>query len=111
MDGIGPWTTGLSYPVASKATLMVTSRTVIAILTAGVFTAALVALRRDAQQAGAWLLALGSASATVWSLLSMVWAESNPSMAPPDGYLSLAVMGVVTTVYFGLRARTKQGAL
>lgn len=90
--------------------MMVGSRAVIAILTGGVFIAAIVALRRDARQTGAWLLALGSALATVWSLLSMVWAESNPSMAPPDGYLSLAVMGTVTAIYFGLRARAGEGA-
>ncbi len=89
---------------------MVSSRGLIAIVTAGVFVAAIIALRRDARQTGAWLLAVGSALATVWSLLSMLWAETHPSMAPPDGYLSLAVMGAVTTLYFGLRARSRAGA-
>jgi hypothetical protein len=90
---------------------MVTSRGVLAIMTAGVFLLAIVALRRDAGQTAAWLLAIGSALGTVWSLLSMFWAENHASMAPPDGYLSLAVLGAVTTVYFGLRAKNRAGAI
>lgn len=88
---------------------MVTSRGVLAVMTAGVFLVALVALRREAGQVAAWLLALGSALATVWSLLSMLWAENHASMAPPDGYLSLAVLAAVTTLYFGLRASNRAG--
>ena len=89
---------------------MVTSRGVIAVMTAGVFVLAIVALRRESGQVAAGLLALGSALATVWSILSMLWAETHSSMAPPDGYLSLAVMGGVTTLYFGLRAHAGEGA-
>lgn len=84
---------------------MLSSRGVLSLMAVAAFGAALIALRLEAPTAAVWLLTLGSGLATVWSALSMAWAETNPSMAPADSYLALTVMGVVTTMYFGLRAR------
>lgn len=85
---------------------MLSSRGVLSLMTVAAFGAALLALRREAPEVSAWLLTLGSGLATVWSALSMTWARTNPSMAPADSYLALTVMGIVTTIYFGLRARS-----
>ena len=83
---------------------MLTSRGVLSLLVVLAFGAALVALRRDASVTAVWFLALGSGLATVWSALSVAWAGMHPSLVPADSYLALTLMGLVTTIYFGLVA-------
>lgn len=79
---------------------MITTRVVLAVTAFPVFLGAVVALRRDRRDVALWLLAGGSALATVWAGLSVVWAINYDASFPAETYLVLAVTGALTTYYF-----------
>lgn len=83
---------------------MPTTRGVLAIVVVLLMLGALVALRRERNAVAAWLLTAGTAGATVWSLLSVAWADAHPSALRPAEYLGLAAMAAVFTLYFGIKA-------
>jgi hypothetical protein len=72
------------------------------------FVLALLALRRGRAVTAAWLLTGGSGVMTVWAALGLLraGARTDGTLLPPTGYLSMAVLGLVTTLYFWQSARS-----
>ncbi|WP_049941279.1 hypothetical protein [Halorhabdus utahensis] len=87
---------------------MSSTMAVIGVGTAVVFLGALAALRwREDELLAAGLLTLGSGLATIWSLLGVGWAGSGRGEISTTMYLSLALMGGMTTLYFGIFVRSR----
>lgn len=83
---------------------MVTTRLLIAFAAVPVFVGVIVAMRRGREELALWLLALGSALATLWAGLSVLWARNFESALPTDVYLALTVTGGLTAYYFARTA-------
>lgn len=77
------------------------TRGVLAIIAGLLMTAALVAARTEERLLGTWMMALGFTVATLWSALSVFWAQSNPSVLSPELWITMASMAAAATVYFG----------
>ncbi|UPV99625.1 hypothetical protein M0R88_14015 [Halorussus gelatinilyticus] len=77
------------------------TRGVLAIIAGLLMTAALVAARRDDRLLGTWIMMIAFAVATLWSVLSIFWAQSHPSPLSPRLWITMATMAVAATVYFG----------
>ncbi|UPV73577.1 hypothetical protein M0R89_13640 [Halorussus limi] len=77
------------------------TRAVLAIIAGLLMTVALVAARRDDRLLGTWIMMIAFAVATLWSVLSIVWAQSNPSALSPKLWITMASMAAAATVYFG----------
>lgn len=80
---------------------MVTTRFVLAVVAIPVLLGGVFAFHRNREILCYWLLAVGFGITTVWAGLSAAWAEGNDGLAPGTSYLALALMCVVTTMYFG----------
>jgi len=78
------------------------------VLAGACFLMALLALRHDRAVTAAWLLTGGSGVMTAWAGLGLLraGADTGRTLLPPTGYLSMAVLGLVTTLYFWQSART-----
>lgn len=77
------------------------TRAVLAIMSGLLMSIALVATRAEKRLLGTWLMMLGFVVATLWSGMSVFWAQSNPSPLTPEVWLSMASMAAAATVYFG----------
>lgn len=77
------------------------TRGVLAILAGLLMTAALVAARSGERLLGTWIMTLGFGVATLWSVLSVFWAQSRRSALTPELWLTMASMAAAATVYFG----------
>lgn len=82
-------------------TMALGTRGVLAVLAGLLMTAALFAARSENRLLGTWIMMLGFVVATLWSVLSVVWAQSNPSVLAPDLWIAMASMAAAATVYFG----------
>jgi len=90
---------------------MVTTRGVLAIMVIGLMLAALAAGRRGEDAVATWLMAAGFAVASAWAGLGAVLTQQQgpEGVLSPRIYLSLLMMGVAFSVYFGLRAKEDAG--
>ncbi|WP_115862315.1 hypothetical protein [Halorussus litoreus] len=77
------------------------TRGVLAIFAGLLMTAGFVAARTENRLLGTWLMMLGFVFATLWSVMSVFWSESNPSPLGSEAWLSLAAMAAAGAVYFG----------
>lgn len=77
------------------------TRSMFAIIAGLLMTAALVAARYEKRLLGTWIMTLGFAVASLYSIMSMTWAQSNPSVLTPKLWITMASMAGAATVYFG----------
>lgn len=77
------------------------TREVLAMITGFLMIVALVAARAEKRLAGTWIMTLGFAIATLWSVMSIYWAQSHPSALTPKLWITMASMSGAATVYFG----------
>ncbi|WP_135829060.1 hypothetical protein [Halorussus halobius] len=77
------------------------TRGVLAIMAGLLMTAAFVVAQTERRLLGTWLMTLGFVVATLWSIMSVFWAQSNPSPLTPSVWLTMASMAAAATVYFG----------
>ncbi|NEU56708.1 hypothetical protein [Halorussus sp. MSC15.2] len=77
------------------------TRGVFAIIAGLLMTAALLAARTERRLLGTWIMTLGFAVALLWSVMSIFWAQSNPSALTPKLWITMASMAAASTVYFG----------
>jgi hypothetical protein len=81
--------------------MAIDTRGVLAIIAGLLMTVALLVARREDRLLGTWIMMLAFAVATLWSVLSIVWAQSNPSPLTPQLWITMASMAAAATVYFG----------
>ncbi|WP_276281497.1 hypothetical protein [Halorussus caseinilyticus] len=77
------------------------TRGVLAIITGLLMTVALIAARSEERLLGTWIMAFSFAVASLWSIMSIFWAQSNPSALTPKLWITMASMAAAATVYFG----------
>lgn len=77
------------------------TRGVLAIIAGTLMMLAMVVARFERRLLGTWILMVAFAVATLWSVMSIAWAESNPSPLTPGLWLAVASMAAAATVYFG----------
>lgn len=77
------------------------TRGVLAIIAGLLMTAALVAARTEQRLLGTWIMTFGFAVASLWSIMSIFWAQTNPSVLTPKLWITMASMAAAATVYFG----------
>lgn len=77
------------------------TRGVLAIIAGTLMMFAMVAARFERQLLGTWLLMIAFGVATLWSIMSIVWAQSHPSPLTPAVWMAMASMAAAATVYFG----------
>ncbi len=80
------------------------TREVLALIAVGLLTVAVVASTRDRDLLGVKLMTAAFAIASLWSFLSIYWAQSNPSLLSPQNWLALTTMAVTATVYYGYKS-------
>lgn len=83
---------------------MVSTRAVFAVIAGCSFVGGLAAVRIGRGVVGSWLFAVGSAFATLWSLLSIALARSGTEPLSAEVYLTMAAMAVTGAIYYGYRA-------
>lgn len=84
---------------------MASTRLVIALLAAGVLFVGVVADRREEEFAAAWLFVVGMALATLWSGLSLGWAQDHQTALSAREYLLVTTTSLLLTVFYLYRAR------
>lgn len=77
------------------------TRAVLAIIAGLLMTVALVAARTEERLLGTWIMMLAFAVASLWSIMSIFWAQTNPSALTPELWITMASMAAAATVYFG----------
>jgi tellurite resistance protein TehA-like permease len=77
------------------------TRGVLAIIAGLLMTAALVAARYEERLLGTWIMMLGFVVASLWSVMSVFWAQSNPSPLTPEVWITMASMAIAGAIYFG----------
>ena len=77
------------------------TRGVLAIIIGLLITVALAAARLEERLLGTWIMTFAFALATLWSVMSIYWAQSNPSALTPKLWITMASMAAAATVYFG----------
>lgn len=77
------------------------TRGVLAIIAGTLMILAMVVARFERRLLGTWILMVAFGVATLWSLMGIVWAGSNPSPLAPELWLAVASMAAAGTVYFG----------
>jgi len=77
------------------------TRGVLAIIAGLLMTAALVAARYEERLLGTWIMMLGFVVASLWSVMSVFWAQSNSSPLTPEVWITMASMAIAGTIYFG----------
>jgi len=77
------------------------TRGVLAIIAGLLMITAFVAARYEERLLGTWIMMLGFVVASLWSVMSVFWAQSNPSPLTPEVWLSMATMAIAGTIYFG----------
>lgn len=80
---------------------MLQTRGVLAIIAGLLMTAALVAARMDRRIEATWVMAAGFTVASLWSIMSIFWAQNHPSPLTPKLWISVASMAVAAAVYYG----------
>lgn len=81
------------------------TRGVLAILAGVVMIGGMVAIYAGYRKEGMWTLAGGFGIASLWSIMSMYWAQSNPSATSAENYLAMTTMAVTAVIYFWYIAR------
>jgi hypothetical protein len=85
------------------------TRGVLAIIAGLLMTVALVAARTEERLLGTWIMTLAFAVASLWSIMSIFWAQSNPSALTPELWITMASMAAAATIYFGYMGLHGQG--
>lgn len=80
------------------------TRGVLALIAATLMAAAVIATRRDRGVLGVKLMTAAFAVASLWSLLSVYWAQSNASLLSSTNWLALTTMAVTATIYYGYKS-------
>lgn len=93
--------------------MSLSTRGVLALLIVITMSAALIAGRRGDETLATWLMTAGFALASVWAGMSVVWTHQfgAEGAMSSEMYLSLLMMGLAFTVYFGLRAKDNEGMI
>lgn len=77
------------------------TRGVLAIMAGLLMILAMVVARTERRLLGTWIMMLGFVFASLYSILSIFWAQSHPSMLTPELWMTMASMAGAATVYFG----------
>jgi hypothetical protein len=77
------------------------TRGVFAIISGLLIIAALVAARTERRLLGTWIMMLAFGAASFYSIMSIFWAQSNPSVLTPKLWITMASMAAAATVYYG----------
>lgn len=91
--------------------MSLSTRGVLALLIVVTMVAALFAGHRGAELLATWLMTAGFALATAWAGLGVVWTYEfgAEGALSPEVYVSLVMMGIALTIYFGIRAKDGTG--
>lgn len=86
---------------------MLGTRGVLAILAGVTMTVAVIFLRSGRRRTGLWLLTAGFFVASIWSALSIAWAQAYPSRTAlsDESFLLLGTTAIAGTVYYGMLAK------
>lgn len=89
----------------------VTTRGVLAVIVVVLMTLAMVLSRRGSDALAAWLLTVGFAVAAGWAGLGVLWTHQNGAEGAmtPQLYASLVMTALAFGIYFGVRARDREG--
>ena len=88
---------------------MIKTRGVLAIIAALLMSVAFVVARTERRLLGMWLMTAGFAVASLWSLLSVFWAQDHPSPLSPKLWLTVVSMAVAATIYYGYHGLHGEG--
>lgn len=77
------------------------TRDVLAVFAGLLMVAGLVAARTERRLYGTWLMMLGFVVATLWSVLSVFWASTNPSALSSNSWIAMTSMAGALAVYYG----------
>jgi amino acid transporter len=77
------------------------TRGVLAIMASLFMLLAMVVARTERRLLGTWIMMLGFVFASLFSILSIFWAQSHPSVLTPKLWITMASMAAAATVYFG----------
>jgi amino acid transporter len=77
------------------------TRGVLAIMASLLMLLAMVVARTERRLLGTWIMMLGFVFASLFSILSIFWAQSHPSVLTPKLWITMASMAAAATVYFG----------
>jgi hypothetical protein len=91
----------------------ITTRGVLALISALLMLGAIYAFRTDRDVTSSWLMAAGFAVATLWTVLGVAWAYQFPeqSSLPWRSWAMLAPMALVFATYYGYQASQGEGLL
>ena len=89
--------------------MAIDTRGVLAIIAGLLMTVALVAARTEDRLLGTWIMTMAFAVASLWSIMSIFWAQTNPSALTPELWITMASMAGAATVYFGYMGLHGQG--
>lgn len=91
--------------------MSLTTRGVLALMIVLTMVAALLAARRGSEGLATWLMTAGFGLATIWAGLGVLWTYEYGAegIMSPEMYLSLVMMGLALTIYFGIRAKDAEG--
>jgi len=84
--------------------MAVGTRAVLALIAGTLLVVGVTATAAGRDRAGIWAVAVAFLVASLWSLLGVVWAGSNPSASSPRTYLVLLATAVTGAVYYGYKA-------
>ncbi|WP_458185406.1 hypothetical protein [Haladaptatus sp. NG-WS-4] len=86
---------------------MVGTRGVLAILAGVTMSIAVVVIHSGRRETGLWLLTAGFFLASLWSGLSVVWAQTYPNRTTlsAESHLLLGTTAIAGVVYYGMLAR------
>jgi hypothetical protein len=77
------------------------TRGVFAIIAGLLMIASLIAARAERRLLGTWIMMLGFGVASLYSIMSIYWAQSHESPLTPKLWITMASMAAAATIYFG----------
>ena len=81
--------------------MALTTRGVLAIIAGLLMVGALFVARSDRRLLATWVMMVGFIIATLYSIMSIFWAQSNPSPLTPEVWMTMASMAAAMAIYFG----------
>jgi peptidoglycan/LPS O-acetylase OafA/YrhL len=89
--------------------MALTTRGVLAIIAGLLMVGALLVARSDRRLLATWVMMVGFVTATLYSVMSIFWAQSNPSPLTPEVWMTMASMAAAMVIYFGYMGLLGEG--
>ena len=77
------------------------TRGVLAIMAGLLMIAGFVAARTERRLLGTWIMMVGFVVANMFSIMSIFWAQSNPSALSPRHWIAMSSMAAAAAIYYG----------